>query len=65
MDKEEIPVSGQKKILLWGGILVLLVDFCTANNTVAIVIAGPVAKDIGDEFGVAPKRVASILDIFQ
>jgi Na+/H+ antiporter NhaC len=40
------------------------VDLCTANNTVSIVIAGPVAKEIGDEFGVSPKRVASILDIF-
>lgn len=45
-------------------ILVLLVDICTANNTVAIVMAGPIAKQIGDEFGVRPKRVASILDIF-
>lgn len=45
-------------------ILVLLVDVCTANNTVAIVMAGPIAKQIGDEFEVAPKRVASILDIF-
>lgn len=45
-------------------ILVLLVDICTANNTVAIVMAGPIAKEIGDEFEVAPKRVASILDIF-
>lgn len=45
-------------------ILVLLVDICTANNTVAIVMAGPIAKQIGDEFDVAPKRVASILDIF-
>lgn len=44
--------------------LALLTDVCTANNTVAIVMAGPIAKEIGDEFGVAPKRVASILDIF-
>ena len=46
------------------GLLVLLVDMCTANNTVAIVMSGPVAKEIGDEFGVESKRVASILDIF-
>lgn len=45
-------------------LLVLLVDICTANNTVAIVMAGPIAKEIGDEFEVEPKRVASILDIF-
>lgn len=57
-------VKGKRGAELGIDILVLLIDFCTANNTVAIVIAGPVAKDIGDEFGVAPKRVASILDIF-
>ncbi|MGL5256976.1 MAG: Na+/H+ antiporter NhaC family protein, partial [Proteocatella sp.] len=33
-------------------------------NTVAIVMAGPIAKEISDEFGVDPKRSASILDIF-
>lgn len=45
-------------------ILVFLVDLCTANNTVAIVLTGPIAKEIGDEFEVKPKRVASLLDIF-
>jgi len=45
-------------------LLSLLIDICTANNTVAIVMAGPIAKEIGDEFGVESKRVASILDIF-
>ena len=45
-------------------ILALLVDACTANNTVAIVIAGPIAKEISDDFGVPPKRSASLLDIF-
>ncbi|MFV0516279.1 MAG: Na+/H+ antiporter NhaC family protein [Aminipila sp.] len=45
-------------------LLSVLIDICTANNTVAIVMAGPIAKEIGDEFGVEPKRVASILDIF-
>ena len=44
--------------------LALLVDACTANNTVAIVMAGPIAKEIGDEFHVSPKRSASLLDIF-
>ena len=44
--------------------LSLLVDGCTANNTVAIVMAGPIAKEISDEFGVNPKRSASLLDIF-
>lgn len=44
--------------------LSLLVDACTANNTVAIVIAGPIAKDISTEFNVSPRRSASLLDIF-
>lgn len=44
--------------------LALLVDCCTANNTVAIVMAGPIAKEISDEFGIEPKRTASLLDIF-
>ena len=44
--------------------LALLVDICTANNTVAIVMAGPIAKEISDEFDVDPKRSASLLDIF-
>lgn len=44
--------------------LSLLVDACTANNTVAIVMAGPIAKEISEEFGVDAKRSASLLDIF-
>lgn len=44
--------------------LALVVDICTANNTVAIVMAGPIAKEISDEYDVDPKRSASLLDIF-
>ncbi len=44
--------------------LVSLVDICTANNTVAIVTVGPIAKDISDKFELEPKRVAGILDMF-
>ena len=44
--------------------LVSLVDICTANNTVAIVTVGPIAKDISDEVGPEPKRVAGIMDMF-
>ena len=57
-------VNGKKGAELGIALLVFLVDLCTANNTVAIVMAGPVAKEIGDEFEVDNKRVASILDIF-
>lgn len=41
-----------------------LVDISTANNTIAIVMAGPIAKDISEEFGIEPKRTAALLDIF-
>lgn len=57
-------ISGERGGELGISLLVLLVDCCTANNTVAIVMAGPIAKEISDEFGVSPKRSASLLDIF-
>lgn len=60
----EKTVKGKRGAELGIGILVLLVDLCTANNTVAIVMAGPVARDIADKFGVDRRRSASILDIF-
>nr|PZN04148.1 MAG: sodium:proton antiporter [Bacillota bacterium] len=44
--------------------LVSVADICTANNTVAIVITGPMAKKLVDEHGVDPRRSASLLDIF-
>lgn len=44
--------------------LVAAVDVATANNTVAIVMTGSVAKDISEEYGVDPRRTASLLDIF-
>ncbi|MEF9971687.1 MAG: Na+/H+ antiporter NhaC family protein [Oscillospiraceae bacterium] len=44
--------------------LVSVTDLATANNTIAIVLAGPIAKEISDEYGVEPKRSASLLDIF-
>lgn len=45
-------------------LLALLVDMCTANNTVAIVMSGPIAKEISEEYGVDPKRSASLLDMY-
>ncbi len=56
--------KGKKGAEFGIAILVFIVDLCTANNTVAIVLTGPIAKEIGDEFEVQPKRVASVLDIF-
>ena len=42
--------------------LTCLVNVCTANNTVAIITAGPIAKDIATRFRIDPRRSASILD---
>lgn len=39
-------------------------DLSSANNTVAIVIAGPIVKEIAAEYQIAPKRAASLMDIF-
>ena len=44
--------------------LVSFVNLCTANNTVAIITVGGIAKQIGDRFGVDNKKCASILDTF-
>lgn len=57
-------ISGSRGGEFGISILVFLVDCCTANNTVAIVMAGPIAKEISDEFHISPKRSASLLDIF-
>ena len=44
--------------------LVSIIDLCTANNTIAIVTAGPLAKDISEKYDIDPRKSASILDIF-
>ena len=44
--------------------LVTLTDFCTANNTIAILTVGPLARDISSHYGVDPRRSASLLDTF-
>ena len=44
--------------------LVSLVNLCTANNTIAIITTGPLAKDITEKFGLDPRKTASILDTF-
>ncbi len=46
------------------GLLTLLLDIACANNTVAIVVSGPIAKHIGEKYGIEPVRVASLIDIF-
>jgi Na+/H+ antiporter NhaC len=44
--------------------LVSLANLCTANNTIAIITTGGIAKNITDKFGLDPRRSASILDVF-
>lgn len=44
--------------------IVAATNICVANNTVSIVVTGDIAKDLAEKHGVAPKRAASILDIF-
>ncbi|MBO4365127.1 MAG: Na+/H+ antiporter NhaC family protein [Eggerthellaceae bacterium] len=44
------------------GLLTLLLDIAAANNTVAIVMAGPVAKQISQEYDVTPRQTASLMD---
>ena len=44
--------------------LVSFLDLATANNTIAIVSAGPIAKDLNQQFQIDPRRTASLLDIF-
>ncbi|GKH33317.1 Na+/H+ antiporter NhaC family protein [Muricomes sp. OA1] len=57
-------IRGKRGAELGIALLALFVDLCTANNTVAIVMAGPIAKEISDEYEIAPKRSASLLDMF-
>ncbi|MEZ8865729.1 Na+/H+ antiporter NhaC family protein [Vibrio splendidus] len=44
--------------------LVSMVNLCTANNTVAIIVSGSVARQLAEENNVSPRRSASLLDIF-
>ena len=56
--------KGTKGGLLGMGILVVLLDIATANNTVAIVMANPIAKDMAETYNITPSKTASILDTF-
>ncbi len=64
LDLIKSKIKGSKGGELGIAGLALLVDMCTANNTVAIVMAGPIAKEISEEFDVDPRRSASLLDIY-
>ena len=55
---------GKKAGQLGIGLLVGLMDIATANNTVAIVMANPIASEMAKEYGISPRKTASILDTF-
>ncbi|WP_456081634.1 Na+/H+ antiporter NhaC family protein [Mediterraneibacter sp.] len=64
LDLIKSRIRGKKGAQLGIALLALFVDMCTANNTVAIVMTGPIAKEISEEYGVDSKRSASLLDMF-
>jgi len=55
---------GKKGGMLGIGLLVGVMDIATANNTVAIVTVNPIVKEIAEEYGISPRRSASLLDTF-
>ena len=57
-------MAGKRSALIGIGILVGLIDVAVANNTVAIIIAGPIAKKISSKYQVDPRKTATVLDIF-
>jgi len=56
--------KGKKGGQLGMGLLVGAMDIATANNTVAIVMANPIAKQMAEDYGISAKKTASILDTF-
>ncbi|ERT68853.1 MULTISPECIES: Na+/H+ antiporter NhaC family protein [Cetobacterium] len=64
MSTIEKRIKGVKSAQMGMALLVTLTDMAVANNTVAIIINGPIAKKISDRYGVDPKKSASVLDIF-
>ena len=56
--------KGNKAGQLGMGVLVGLMDIATANNTVAIVMANPIAKEMSSEYGISNRKAASLLDTF-
>lgn len=57
-------VSNRRTAELSIAALVGIANICTANNTIAIVTVGPIARKISERFGIDPRRSASLLDIF-
>lgn len=56
--------KGKKGGKLGMGLLVGIMDVATANNTVAIVMANPIAKEMSQDYDISPRKAASLLDTF-
>ena len=56
--------KGKRSGQLGMGLLVGAMDIATANNTVAIVMANPIAKEMSKEYDISPRKAASLLDTF-
>lgn len=57
-------ISGKRGAKFTIALLVVLADLCTANNTIALITVGPVARDIADRYDVDRRMSASLLDTF-
>lgn len=64
VDRLSRVMRGNKSAQVGVAALVSLADCATANNTVAIIVSGNVARDMSREYKVDPRRTASILDVF-
>jgi len=64
IEKMTRRINGKRGAELSIAALVSLANFCTANNTIAIITTGGIAKDISDKYGLDPRKSASILDTF-
>ena len=57
-------VHGRRGAELGIGLLTSLANFCTANNTIAIITVGSIVNDISDKYDITKRRAASLMDIF-
>lgn len=63
LSKIQTFIKGPKSAQVGIAVLTAAADMATANNTVAIIIVGPIAKGISTEYKIDPRKTASILDI--
>lgn len=59
-----IRIRGKRGAKFTIALLVILADMCTANNTIALVTVGPMAREIADKYGIDRRISASLLDTF-